>query len=44
MGMVVMVMSAPNCPCPKRECPRHSKCQECVQHHKEKDEDPYCAR
>ncbi|MGD9131796.1 MAG: hypothetical protein PVH73_09530 [Candidatus Bathyarchaeota archaeon] len=35
---------APNCPCPEKECPRHGKCEECVKHHKEKGEDPYCAR
>jgi hypothetical protein len=37
-------MSAPNCPCPKRDCERHSDCEACVKHHKEKDELPYCAR
>jgi len=37
-------MSAPNCPCPKRDCARHSDCEECVRHHKAKDELPYCAR
>jgi len=35
---------APNCPCPEKECPRHRKCEECVKHHTEKGEDPYCAR
>ena len=35
---------APNCPCPERDCPRHSDCSECVKYHKEKDEMPYCAR
>jgi hypothetical protein len=35
---------APNCPCPEKECPRHGKCEECVKHHTEKGEDPYCAR
>jgi len=38
------MMTAPNCPCPKRECPQHSNCIECVRHHKEKSEEPYCAR
>ncbi|MCW8802234.1 MAG: hypothetical protein OQK81_02655 [Candidatus Bathyarchaeota archaeon] len=35
---------APNCPCPKKHCPRHGKCEECVKNHTEKGEDPYCAR
>jgi len=38
------VVSAPNCPCPKSDCPRHGKCAECVAHHKAKDEWPFCAR
>jgi hypothetical protein len=37
-------MSAPNCPCPKKVCKRHGNCQKCVDHHKEKNELPYCAR
>jgi len=37
-------MSAPNCPCPKRDCERHSDCEKCVKHHKEKNEWPFCAR
>ena len=36
--------TAPNCPCPEKECPRHGKCEECVNHHDEKGELPYCAR
>ena len=35
---------APNCPCPEKSCPRHGICEECVKHHKEKGEWPYCAR
>ena len=31
---LLCVMSAPNCPCPKKDCPRHSNCEECVKHHK----------
>jgi hypothetical protein len=38
------VMSAPNCPCPKKDCPRHSNCEECVKYHKAKNELPFCAR
>ena len=39
-----LTMSAPNCPCPKKDCVYHSNCEECVRHHKEKDEWPHCAR
>ena len=35
---------APNCPCPKKECPFHGKCVECVKHHNEKGDEPYCGR
>jgi len=46
VSKVLLVMSAraPNCPCPKKDCLRHGDCQECVYHHKAKNEDPYCAR
>ena len=37
-------MSAPNCPCPKKDCIRHSKCQDCVDHHTSKNEMPFCSR
>ena len=37
-------MSAPNCPCPKKDCVRHSECQKCVDHHAAKDEMPFCSR
>ena len=42
--IVALKMSAPNCPCPKRECSLHSDCEKCVEHHKNKDEMPFCAR
>lgn len=41
---LLSAMSAPNCPCPKKDCPRHGSCQECVDFHKVKDELPFCAR
>lgn len=36
-------MSAPNCPCPKKDCVRHGECQKCVDHHAAKDEMPFCS-
>jgi hypothetical protein len=41
---VDMGYSAPNCPCPEKDCERHSDCEACLKHHKAKDELPYCAR
>ncbi|PKM74324.1 MAG: hypothetical protein CVU91_00190 [Firmicutes bacterium HGW-Firmicutes-16] len=34
-----------DCPCPKKNCPRHGKCDECRSYHAEhKKHPPYCER
>ncbi len=34
------------CPCKRKKCERHSKCDECIEHHKENAQKglPYCKR
>jgi len=33
-----------DCPCPKKRCERHGKCEECTQHHAAKGKLSYCKR
>ncbi len=33
-----------DCPCPKKKCVRHNKCQECHAYHGAKGKLPYCLR
>jgi hypothetical protein len=33
-----------DCPCPKKKCERHGKCEECTAHHAKKGKLPYCKR
>lgn len=34
------------CPCKRKKCERHSKCEECIKHHNENSRNglPYCKR
>jgi hypothetical protein len=36
--------NVPECPCPKSECPNHSKCCSCVAKHREAGNLPFCLR
>jgi len=36
--------NAPECPCPKTECPNHSKCCSCVVKHRDGGNLPFCLR
>ncbi|MDD2283351.1 MAG: hypothetical protein PHD92_08190 [Eubacteriales bacterium] len=31
-----------NCKCKWVKCPRHGKCQECIEHHRGKKHPPWC--
>jgi hypothetical protein len=33
-----------DCPCPKKKCVRHGKCDECTRYHGAKGKLPYCKR
>jgi hypothetical protein len=33
-----------HCSCPSKDCKRHGLCCECVKHHKEKGQLPFCLR
>jgi hypothetical protein len=43
MSLNRMVPDGP-CPCPKKECPRYEKCDECRNNHYKKNKLPYCER
>jgi len=32
------------CDCPKKKCVRHGQCIECIEHHRKREQDPYCKR
>jgi hypothetical protein len=32
------------CPCKRKNCERHGKCEECMEHHKTHKREPYCVR
>jgi hypothetical protein len=36
--------NVPVCPCPKTDCPNHSKCCSCVVKHREGGNLPFCLR
>lgn len=38
------VKEANECPCRKKSCIRHGKCEECIEHHKTSKWEPYCIR
>lgn len=41
-----LVIEEKSCPCKRIKCERHGNCEECIEHHKEKETkyEPYCMR
>jgi hypothetical protein len=40
----VRAIEADKCPCRKKSCKRHGKCEECIEYHKTSKWEPYCIR
>ena len=44
LGLPLLLAVQMDCPCPKKNCPRHGHCQECAAYHAAKDGLSYCFR
>ena len=44
LGLPLLLAVQTDCPCPKRNCPRRGRCQECAAYHGVKGKLPFCFR
>ena len=44
LGLPLLLVAQTDCPCSKKNCPRHGQCRECAAYHGDQGKLPFCFR